>query len=354
MIEIISDLNEMQSLAAAWNALADWSKNPLLRHEWFAACAEAFCEPGQLRIAISKTTGGIAAIAPLALTQRHGLEGLEILGASLLGEPGGFIYREKESLEESIHGVIKMGRPVLLSRLRCESPEVSVLQRAKNKGAFIIVRDSVGSPFLSLAAEWAEFEARMSSRHRYDLRRARKRAEEVGQVSYEIVSPGPDVLDHYLEELYQVEAAGWKGRNGTAMLFDERMKRFFRVYSRAACGLGTLRLCFLRLNDKPVAVMLAVEIFNRFWVLKIGYDEAFSRCSPGILLVHETIRHAFEKKLETYEFLGNDADWMHMWTKQQHPYVTARIYPFSIVGHVGLGMDTIFALGGRALKMLSG
>ena len=353
MIKIIRDPIEMQSLTTAWNELADRSKNPLLRHEWFAACADAFCKPGQLRIAVNNYDGKIAAIAPLALYQRHGLKTYELLGASFLDEPSGFVYKDEGSLDELLKSIIDLGRPILLNRLRSESPKAMMLPGLNKKGSLVFMRGHGGSPFLPITAPWTEYESGMSYRHRYDLRRARKRAGAFGEVRFEIVSPGPDMLDRYLEETYQVEAAGWKGRKGTAILIDERMKRFFQVYSEAICNLGTLRLCFLRINDKPAAVLFAVEQYNRFWVLKIGYDESFSRCSPGILLMHETIRYAFENGLESYEFLGSDAPWIRMWTQQKHPYVTARIYPYSIRGQAALGLDIAHMVLRKAARMVN-
>jgi CelD/BcsL family acetyltransferase involved in cellulose biosynthesis len=352
MIKIIENSIEMASIAPAWNELADQSKNPLLRHEWFAACAEAFCLPGQLRVVINNSEEGIAAIAPLALSQQHGLASLELLGASILDEPTGFLYKDAGSLNELLTHILSMRKPVILNRLKSESPKVMMLRGLNKKGSFIIMRSHGSSPFLPVSTTWAEFEASMSSRHRYDLRRARMRAETFGKVQVEIESPDPDTLDHRLKEIYEVEAAGWKRRKGTAMLQDGRLKRFFHAYSTAACGLGKLRLGYLRINDKPAAVMLAVEYYNRFWVLKIGYDEAFSRCSPGILLVHETIRYAHERGLDAYEFLGSEAPWIRMWTQQLHPYVTARIYPYSISGQIGLSLDVASSIMRKAAKLV--
>lgn len=351
MIEIIRDPIQMDSIAIVWNELADRSKNPLLRYEWFAACAQAYCQADRLRVAINTSTGNVTAIAPLVLTQHHRLSGYEVLGASALGEPSGLICRDDESLKELVAGIIKMKRPVLLSKLRSESPEVAMLRRLNLKGSCIIFRDGQGSPYLPISTAWTEFVAGMSSRHRYDLRRAQKRAEEFGDVQFEIVRPDPDTLDPYLNEIYHVEAAGWKGREGTAILFDRQLKGFFDAYSKEASRSGALRLCFLRIAGKTAAVVLAVEYYDRFWVLKIGYDETFARCSPGMLLLHETIRHGFAQGLEAYEFLGSDAPWIHIWTKQQHSYVTARIYPLSILGQCKLGIDAAFALSGKALKI---
>src|SRR5271169_6383606 len=118
MIEIIHDPMEMPSLADVWNELAEQFETPLLRNEWFAACAEAYCQPGQLQVIINKSGRGIDAIAALVLVKNRGLKILELLGASFLFEPNGLIYRDEEALEELIDSIIKLGKTVVLSRLK--------------------------------------------------------------------------------------------------------------------------------------------------------------------------------------------------------------------------------------------
>ncbi len=350
MIEIINDPIKIQSLSNIWNELAEQSKSPLLRSEWFSGCAEACCQSTTLQLITNHSEGAVNAIAPLVLVKKRGFKILELLGTSFLYEPSGLLYKDEEALEELINAMIKIGKPVVLSRIRSDSPEISMLRRI-NKSCYCVLNDSMPTPFLPITATWPEFEAAMSSRDRYTLRRARKKANSFGKVHLEIASPGPETLMPCLEEFCRVEAAGWKGREGTAIIQDERMKRFIFSYAMAASRIGKLRLCSLRINNVAAASLLAVEYFDSFWVLKIGFDEAFARCSPGILLMHETIHHAFQNRLETYEFLGADAPWIHMWTEQMHPYMTATIYPFSFGGQLGLSMDAGYALVGRTLKL---
>lgn len=42
MIEIIKDINELQSLQDQLNELADLMERPLLRHEWIVTTADCF------------------------------------------------------------------------------------------------------------------------------------------------------------------------------------------------------------------------------------------------------------------------------------------------------------------------
>ena len=338
MLTIIRDPSELQATMTAWNTLADHQRHPLLRYEWFKACAEAYSEPSQLHIMIQESAKGINAIAPLVLVRR-GVSKLEMLGSASMDEPGGLLYKDTSALYELIQNIINAGKPILLNRFSSESPEVSIFRQGDVHGARSIIRGCAGTPFLPITASWDEYEGTISARRRYDIRRARKRAEQLGRVEFEISTPTTDRLDQNLKELFLVEASGWKGRKKTAIMFDRRLKLFLETYSRHARDFGALKFCSMRINDRPAAVILAVEYYQKFWVLKIGYDEAFSSCSPGILLIHHTLRYAHEHHLEAYEFLGADAEWLHMWTRQKHSYKSVRIYPRSVSGNVGLSLD---------------
>jgi CelD/BcsL family acetyltransferase involved in cellulose biosynthesis len=87
-------------------------------------------------------------------------------------------------------------------------------------------------------------------------------------------------------------------------------------------------------------MQLAVESARGFWLLKIGYREEFARCSPGMLLMAETIRYAASRGLAFYEFLGNADNWTRVWTSDEVPTVTIRAYPFRVRGIAALTVDT--------------
>jgi len=351
MIEIISETSGLSRIAESWNSLAAPFQSPLLRCEWFIACAKAFCPPGKLAVVTVKTNGEISAIAPLTLMERGGIETIEILGGSFLNEPSGLIYRDEESLEELLEAILQLRRPMLLSRLHPEKRELTFLKGLSQKRIWYTIRDTSGTPWLPINTGWAQFEASISASRRASMRRARRRAEESGSVSFEILSPDPEKLDTLLEEIFRVEAAGWKGRDKTAMLSNEPIKRFFDLYSVEAARLGILRFCFMKIDSEVVAVQIAIEHSNKFWVLKIGYDEGWARCSPGTLLMHETIRYAFERGLQSYEFLGSDQPWLHIWARGVRRCVSYRGYPFSLGSVLGLGIDVSQYLACKVLSL---
>ena len=156
-------------------------------------------------------------------------------------------------------------------------------------------------------------------------------------------------LPALLEEAWAVEAAGWKGVNGSALARDARRGDFFRRYAVAACRKGILRLCFMRIGGHTAAMQLATECGGRFWLFKIGYDEQFARCSPGQLLMLHTVRYAALRGLHSYEFLGTTAPWTDVWTPSVREYVAVRAYPMTARGIAAFSMDAA-RFGWRRLK----
>ncbi len=353
MIQVIDDPADLASIANGWNTLVESFQTPLLRHEWFSSCAHVFYRPGQLRIIGNYVNGGLTAVAPLVSVKHHGSERLELLGESFLFEPTGFIYQDEAALHELLDAVARTGKPLSLGRLRADAPEVKALQQAGRGKTFFT--PAMGSPFIPINTTWEEFETNMSSDYRNELRRKKKLLDKQGKITFEIIPlpPHPETLHHYLEEFMRVEAAGWKGKERTALLFDERRKCFFYTYGKAAARRGIMRICILRVDDTAIAAALAVEDYNRFWLLKVGYDEQWIRYAPGILLMHETIRYAFAQGLDAYEFLGDEAPWIRRWTKQVHAYVRARVYPDRFWGF-RLALDASTSTFMRALTKIGG
>lgn len=335
MVEILQNVRDIESISTQWNLLSKPFKTPLLRYEWFATCAEAFCKPGQLRIVVISYGAELVAIAPMVLNKKT----LELLATSFLFEPSGFIYKDYDSLIELLDVIIAIRKPVFLKRLYSESQEIYMLRKINRGSALILTSNAPPSPWFPIIGSWTDFENSLSSRRRSDLRRAQKRAEDLGHVEFQIFSPASEKLEDYLDEIFRVEAAGWKGRNGSAIVTNKPLKHFFCLYSRVALSLGILRLCILWINEHAAAVQLSIEYAKRFWVLKVGYDEKYARCSPGILLMHETIRYAFEQGLEAYEFLGEEESWIKMWPHEVHTHGSCRIYPLSFQAQLRLGVD---------------
>jgi CelD/BcsL family acetyltransferase involved in cellulose biosynthesis len=239
--------------------------------------------------------------------------------------------------------------PLSLKRFSGDSRVVSQITETFRQRGMVLNRDAGGSPFIRLTERHLQPERVLSARRRSDLKRAQRRAESFGRVAHQILTPSPDTLKPMLDEAFQIESAGWKGKTRTALRHDPIRRAIYSRYARAACAKRMLRMFFLRIGATSAAMQIAVEHDDRLWVLKMGYDERFARCSPGTLLLSKTIRYAAAKGLRSYELLGHEEAWTRPWTTEARPCVRLDAYPFKARALGALASDAM-TIGGRRLR----
>jgi CelD/BcsL family acetyltransferase involved in cellulose biosynthesis len=332
--KIVADLPAFRRMRDEWNELATRTQSPLLRHEWFAASAEH----SPLHAIIVRSGGKLRAAAPLMATRQLGVPQLRILGYDQ-GEPGGLLYDSEEALEMLLESILMTRHSFTLTKFNTATQEIGVLEQMLPKFSVRINFNPRTSLWVPLKDRWEDFEATMSAKRRSDLRRYHRRAERHGEVVFEAVSPDVDTLSPHLEELFRLEAAGWKGRSGTAILSSKAKARFYHRYATTAAEAGMLRMFRLKIGGKTAATRMAVVHGGRMWDLRIAYDEALSECAPGILLTHESMRQAVGEGLEAYEFLGKAEDWERLWPCQEHHYRSVKVYPCSVSGGLSVVQD---------------
>jgi CelD/BcsL family acetyltransferase involved in cellulose biosynthesis len=335
---IIRDIDALDALSDAWAGLAGQSGVPMQDYAWIRAAAAHFAAAGRLHVVVAGTPPHITAIAPL-VRSGHKDGCLELLGTNEMIEPMDFLYATPSALATLTDALASFSGRLFLTRLPAQSAVIPALRRSYRGRGIVICHPEPGCPWIPLDAGWREPEHQLTARRRSDLRRAQRIAERMGPVAFEAVRPAPAALGALLDEAFGVEAAGWKGAEGTALTNDPVREHLYRLYATAACEKGTLLVCFLRIGGRAAAMQLAVTSGDRFWLLKIGYDSAFARCSPGTLLMFETLRYAAARGLQSYELLGTEEPWTQVWTSHVRPCVSLRAYPATVRGMAGFAAD---------------
>jgi CelD/BcsL family acetyltransferase involved in cellulose biosynthesis len=129
----------------------------------------------------------------------------------------------------------------------------------------------------------------VDSKRRKDLARNRRRLEELGSVGHEAHESG-EGLNRAIEAFLAIEASGWKGQRGTALACHEETRKFaLGAFTGDAAG-SICRADLLTLDGKPIAVSLIVRAGETGFAVKCCYDEAYRKCSAGLLLEVEVIR----------------------------------------------------------------
>jgi CelD/BcsL family acetyltransferase involved in cellulose biosynthesis len=322
---------KLEGLAQAWNSIGTTMNSPMQHFIWSHACAETFGSAGKPQFVMVGSEEQPKALAPLIKRKRI-FSRLEMIGAKELYEPMDFLYSDQASLDILARSLVKQRITILLRRVPADSPAISAIQSAFRRRGVVHILPVHPCPYIELNPGWMEPESCFNSGRRSDFRRAQRHASQFGEVSYEMLSPAPNEVGPLLREAYKIEMASWKGIRGTALAVDSLRGPFYTQYALAASERGILRLAFIRINGEAAGMQIAIECDDRFWLLKIGHDDKFAKCSPGTLLMLHSVKYAAVRGLKSYEFLGIAEPWTRAWTESLRRCVTLRAYPLSIGG----------------------
>jgi CelD/BcsL family acetyltransferase involved in cellulose biosynthesis len=123
-----------------------------------------------------------------------------------------------------------------------------------------------------------------------ELRRQRHRLAEHGALSFE-VARSPQEIFAAIETFLALEASGWKGQRGTALVQVEGDATFIRRATRALADSGQCEIVTLRAGTTPLASGIVLRHQRRAFFFKLGVDERFAKFSTGVQLTLELTRH---------------------------------------------------------------
>lgn len=316
------------SLQREWDLLADrLDASPFLRPGWVLAWWRAF-GAGRLELLELRRSSGLAALLPVV--HRHGA----IFSPTNWHTPEFAPLYHDGCAEELIGQLFARRRPLVeLGWITVGHSSLQLLDAAaKAAGYDLLVSVRERSPCVAVEGDWPSYDQGLSGNLRRDLRRRRRRLEERGTVSLEVIDR-PSAL----AEAYALESLGWKGRRRSAMQSRWRTAAFYREIADWAAERGWLRLVFLRLDGRPLAFHYALEAGGSYYALKGGFDPAFSAYSPGALMIYATLERAFEEGLKSYELLGGDELYKQRFTTSARTRVVVRAFaptPLGRLGHV--------------------
>lgn len=128
----------------------------------------------------------------------------------------------------------------------------------------------------------------MGSKHRKELRRKRRRFEELGDFAFSRSRDEVD-LERWTNEFLALERSGWKGRGGSALASDSRTESFFRRVIASAAARGRLERLAFHLDGDPIAMLCNFRTVPGSFAFKTTYDETYAKLSPGMLLQVENL-----------------------------------------------------------------
>ncbi len=303
IVEWITDPVRFAALQASWDLLAARDGSPFAQHRWSEIWWESFGSGLRLEVPTVWEGDRLVAAAPLVCVGRE----LRLM-ANIDAPLSRLVYEDDAALDALGAAIAAHRGPVHFEHLPTGGGSAGRLAAAmRANGKLVISEPAAGSPMIDLDGTWDEYQGRMKSRWSSAARKARKMAREHDAV-FTLLS-GPADLDTALKRGLELEASGWKGRSGTAILSNPVTERYIRSIAEAFNARGQLAISEISLDGRCVAFDLGLITDTRLYCLKTAYDERIGSLSPGLVLRTLIVERSFELGLEVYELLGSDSDW---------------------------------------------
>ena len=330
---------DMASDTAQWDALAEWATAPNPFHEsWFLLPAlEAFDPSGDVSLLRVEANGTLAGLLPVARSLRYYRHPLPqwsnwthancFLGAPLVAR--GF---EKPFWRALFGWADDNAGPALflhLAQLPLDEPLHQAMQTvlAEQRRPSALVHREERALLASGLSPDAYLDAALTGKKRKELRRQHKRLSEEGALQFER-REGAEGIAEWIEAFLWLEAAGWKGKAGSALANGAETTRLFTAALTAAAERGRLERLTLSLDGSPIAMLANFIAPPGAFSFKTAFDERFARFSPGVLLQREN--------LALLERAG--VDWCDSCASADHPMIDHFWRERRAIGRVSVGI----------------
>lgn len=325
----IESVPELRAASAAWDDL--WQRSdvalPIARAELIAQWLEmaapravvralAIEQDGQFVAALPLVGGKLKRVLPVGRLPSN----VWSWAGDLLADPSANLETAMEMLAAAIGRL--PWRLLWLDGIAYESARWSQLAAAL---------DSVGLPTayrelfrvgqIEINHDWPAYRASWSSNHRRQMRRMENRARKEKDLTLDVIRDVPaSEVEALLRRGFEVERRSWKGSRGSAVLNSPMMFAYYCRQARQLADWGQLQLTFLELAGEPIAFEFGWNAKGVYCSPKVGYDERFSRLTPGQLLRHELLERFFaDPDQRLFDFVGPLSDATAKWATSTYP-----------------------------------
>jgi CelD/BcsL family acetyltransferase involved in cellulose biosynthesis len=319
--EWVTDRDRFQLLSDAWEGIARTDPTPFSSHAWFSSWWRAFHGPRSLSVCARWRGNELS--AAIALCRR----GARLEAMVNDHSPRFQVLALEPSALDAAAAVAFEARPseLAVGALPEDDRTLGALRSAAaDSGYASLVIPSHCSPLVGTTGDFQDYRAERKHRWR-ELERRRRKMERDHEVEYRLIARPTD-LDRELHEGLEVEASGWKGRVGTAILSSPSALNFYTSIANAFDARGELRLSSIRVDGELAAFDLSLVRHRHLYLLKTAYRDSLRRLGPGLALRLAVIERCFQQDIDAHEFLGENAEWKGLFATGERRHSEIRCY----------------------------
>ena len=309
--EILTSAEQLKAVGPAWNAL--WHRTGadiFQRFEWISTWAEQVSSRRDisLLIAVAWHADRLVAVIPCSVRRRHGVRSLEWAADTLTDYCDALVEPSPQGRQAQLECWDRLQRAgafdlVLLRQIRPDAAFHSILRANPALSA----RDRKEECY-HVRNEWPDGEAYFRSlgkkgRNNH-LRGKRILADLGGDIAF-CAHTAPQDAAQLLDQTQALKRAWLSERHPDSPLLqgDDAV---LRAVLDAVLPTGLVAIFALHCGGKPTATSVNFVYQNKMQAYLTAYDPRYERASPGTILIVEYTKWAFDRGLQSVDFLRGD------------------------------------------------
>lgn len=345
-VEVVTRWDELARHQDAWSALLARSSanEPMLSPLWLETWWHIFGDDEDRRLCVVLVRDGerLIGVAPLLHRRVWHRRAIPLRRIELLatGEPEadeicseylGFIAEagREDRVAREVVGALRGGAlgawdELVLDVMPALSPMTRALIHHLRRARLLDrVTPRPPCPYIPLPGSWKGYLDRLSSSHRYFIKRAVRDLE--AWAGDELVlrrAASPDELAEGERILIDLHGQRWREDDHTGVFTSPRFARFHgTVMPRLLAG-GNLDLLWLCKGDRPIAA-----VYNIVWDGKVYFYQSGrspdlpAKVRPGIVIHAYAIQHAIANGCTRYDFLSGASRYKQQLALDEAPLV---------------------------------
>ncbi|CAN5803052.1 hypothetical protein BH09PSE5_BH09PSE5_40330 [soil metagenome] len=177
-----------------------------------------------------------------------------------------------------------------------------------------VVARTVGrADYFDCSGEYATLEAKYRPSLRRRLGQASRQLARLGKVEFSCVRGGTPGSAAAFEQFIELEQAGWKGGEGTAIAQSQSLRSHYEQLYALDTAQAWAEVHVLTLDGRAIAVQFCVVSGGIREVVKLAYDETCRKQSPGNVMLDHMLRISCEDaRVESFGLVGSPP-WLAEW-----------------------------------------
>lgn len=333
-VEVVRDFSELQKHSDAWNRLVvETGQRPELSYAWMVSYLEARLNPGDGWFCLlAYNRQQLVGVLPVVTVPRRWLGRFKCLRFETpydIFSTGAVEALMRRGCEENVFSVfIKYlwSIPCACCCLRFRGLPCARLPVAVSRDTSSVTDMDGGESFIAVQGTVEDYFGTLSKKFYRNYCRTGRRIQEQADFYFRFETGNTEIN---AEKFMDIEHQGWKAKRRTSIRSEESYVKFFRQLTKRLEDLGWLRWAFLDLGGEPVAGQFMVQSGDTLYVVKIGYNEAFSKLAPGSALFGKVIENVFESGSAKEINFMSGYSWLNDWNVKIRPLANIALFPAS-------------------------